>query len=410
MRILMVSQFYPPLYGGIERHVHSLSRDLCARGHQVAVATLHHEGLPGFEEVDGIRIYRVHGTLQRFSSLFTTERQHSPPFPDPEVTLALRRIVEKEQPEIIHGHDWLIRSFLPLKRKDGARLVRTLHDCELACAQMRYMFKDSNLCEGPSIKRCMACVSHHYGPVKGLVTLFSNRASSFFEKNAVDVYIPVSHAIADVNQLDDGRSSFQVLPNFVLDNVTAEADQAPETKQLPAAEFILQVGDLVPDKGINILLDAYRQLQSPPPLVLIGRPSEQHPLELPPGVVLIENLAHPSVMDAWRRCMFGTVTSTCLDASPTVTLEAMASGRPVIGSRIGGITDQVVDGETGFLVPSGDVQALRGAMERLIADPALRERMGAAARQQVQKFQASNVVSRIEQVYQQLSSYIVPHN
>jgi glycosyltransferase involved in cell wall biosynthesis len=402
MRILMLSQFYPPLYGGIERHVHSLSRDLHQRGHDVAVATLHHQGLCEFEEMDGIRVYRVHGTMQRFSSLFTTDRQHSPPFPDPEVAMALRRIIEKEQPEIIHGHDWMVRSILPLKRSKGARLVRTLHDCELACTQTRYMYMDEQLCEGPSLKRCMACASHHYGPLKGSVTLFSNWAMKTVEKNTVDGFIPVSCAIAEVNELIDGRSPIHVLPNFVLDHVTDEADQVSPSDLLPASEFILQVGDLVPDKGINILLEAYCQIQNPPPLVLIGRRTEQSPREIPPGVILIENLPHPQVMDAWRRCMFGTVMSTCLDASPTVTLEAMASGRSVIGSRIGGITDQILEGETGFLVPPGDVAALREAMTRLIEDPVLRERMGAAAKEQVKKFQASSVVSRIENLYQQL--------
>lgn len=402
MRILILSQFYPPLFGGIERHVHSLSRDMCKRGHDVAVVTLQHKGLPEFEVADGVRIYRVRGMMQRFGSLFTTERQHSPPFPDPEITLALRKVIRRERPQIVHGHDWMIRSFLPLKRWSKAKLVRTLHDCELTCAQMRYMFKDAQLCEGPSLSRCMECTTHHYGRVKGSVTLFSNWGLTYFENRLVDAFIPVSRAIAAVNKLDEAKPSIHVLPNFVLDHVTDEANQVSPNEQLPTSEFILQVGDLVPDKGINILLEAYRQLESPPPLVLIGRRHAQSPQDLPKGVVLIESLAHPYIMEAWKRCSFGTVASTCLDASPTVTLEAMASGRPVIGSRIGGIVDQIVDGESGFLVPPGDVDALREAMMKLIADPALRERMGAAAKERVQKFQATTVVSRIETLYQNI--------
>jgi glycosyltransferase involved in cell wall biosynthesis len=402
MRILMLSQFFPPLYGGIERHVQSLSQDLHQRGHQVTVVTLLHQGLPEYEILEGIQIYRVRGIMQRFSGLYTSERHHSPPFPDPEVTFALRRIIKKERPQIVHAHDWMVRSFLPLKRWSGAKLVRTLHDCELSCAQTRYMFKDVELCGGPGLCRCLECVTHHYGPVKGPVTLFSNWGLAYFEKIYVDAFIPVSSAISTVNRLDPGIHSLHVLPNFVLDQVTAEADQISSNGHLPSAGFILQVGDLIPDKGINILLKAYRQLQSPPPLVLIGRRLPQSPQDLPQGVILIENMPHPHVMEAWKRCSFGIVASTCLDASPTVTLEAMASGRPVIGSRIGGITDQIVDGETGFLVPPGDVDALRDAAARLITDSALRERMGEAAKHQVQKFQASTVVSAIEKVYQHL--------
>ncbi|MDP8911934.1 MAG: glycosyltransferase, partial [Actinomycetota bacterium] len=61
--------------------------------------------------------------------------------------------------------------------------------------------------------------------------------------------------------------------------------------------------------------------------------------------------------------------------------EAMAHGRPVVASAVGGFLDLVVDGETGILVPPGDVPALRAALERLLRDGALRARLGAAARE-----------------------------
>jgi glycosyltransferase involved in cell wall biosynthesis len=60
--------------------------------------------------------------------------------------------------------------------------------------------------------------------------------------------------------------------------------------------------------------------------------------------------------------------------------EAMAHGRPVVASAVGGLRDLVVDGETGLFVPPGDVPALRAALERLLADSELRRRLGTAAR------------------------------
>jgi glycosyltransferase involved in cell wall biosynthesis len=68
-----------------------------------------------------------------------------------------------------------------------------------------------------------------------------------------------------------------------------------------------------------------------------------------------------------------------------VCAEAMAYGRPVVASAVGGLLDLVVDGETGLLVPPGDVSALRAALERLLADRELRHRLGAAARERVRK-------------------------
>jgi len=64
-----------------------------------------------------------------------------------------------------------------------------------------------------------------------------------------------------------------------------------------------------------------------------------------------------------------------------VAREAMAHGRPIVASAVGGLLDAVEDERTGLLVPPGDAGALRSAIERLLADPALRARLGAAARE-----------------------------
>ena len=58
----------------------------------------------------------------------------------------------------------------------------------------------------------------------------------------------------------------------------------------------------------------------------------------------------------------------------------MAAGLPVVATNVGGVPELVVEGETGFLVPPGDPQALAGALERLLGDSALRRRLGAAGR------------------------------
>lgn len=104
-------------------------------------------------------------------------------------------------------------------------------------------------------------------------------------------------------------------------------------------------------------------------------------------------------MEAWRRCMIGVVPSVWPDPCPTVAMEAMAMGKPVVASRIGGLTDIVADGDTGMLVPPGDVDALSGALARLTEDASLRTRWGEAGRRRFDLFRAGDVVPRIEQVY-----------
>ena len=70
---------------------------------------------------------------------------------------------------------------------------------------------------------------------------------------------------------------------------------------------------------------------------------------------------------------------------PLCVLEAMAHGRPVVATAVGGIPQLVEDGRTGLLVEPGDAEALRSALERLLSDPELRRRMGRAARARVQR-------------------------
>src|SRR5262245_9675549 len=144
MRVLMLTQFYPPTIGGEERHVWNLSAELVARGHDVAVATLWHEGLAEYEQDREVRVYRVRGTMQRTRWLFSeTGRRHAPPFPDPETVVALRRLVMRERPDIVHAHNWLVYSFLPLKSWSKARLVVTLHDYSLLCAKKRLVYREA---------------------------------------------------------------------------------------------------------------------------------------------------------------------------------------------------------------------------------------------------------------------------
>jgi glycosyltransferase involved in cell wall biosynthesis len=104
-------------------------------------------------------------------------------------------------------------------------------------------------------------------------------------------------------------------------------------------------------------------------------------------------------MAAFRRCLFAVLPSICLDACPTTVLEAMASGRPVVATTTGGIVDMITDEENGLLVPPGDEYQLAEAMARLLNDADLRARLAAGARERVQRFTASAVAERLEDVY-----------
>lgn len=401
MRILHLSQFHAPVIGGEERHVVSLSEGLAARGHDVTVATLAHPDRPPIHVKNGVTVRSLTGLAQRGGFLFSdAERRHVPPFPDPELVLKLGRLVREVRPDVVHGHNWMLHAYLPLKRRKGPRFVVTLHDYSLICARKNLMRFNQEPCSGPSARKCLPCAADHFGAVVGGVTCVGNWLSSAYERRAVDRFIAVSRAVATVCGLDRGDTPYDVLPTFIPDDVGQLGPaEDPRLSQLPPKGYLLFVGDLTGGKGIHVLLEAYRQLTDPPPLVLIGRRCPDTPTALPANVHLFESWPHPAVMQAWSRCLFGIAPSVWAEACGTIVMEGHAVGRPMIASDTGGLRDLVAPGETGLLVPPGDVTALAGAMRSLIDDPARRERMAAASPARAKLFMTSSLLPRIERVY-----------
>ena len=404
MRILMLAQFYPPTIGGEERHVRNLAIELAARGHSVSVATLWHKGDADFAMDQGVRIHRIRGTMQRATLLFSEiGRRFAPPFPDLELMRALRRIIKQERPDIVHAHNWIVHSFTPIKSWSKAKLVVTLHDYSLLCVQKRLTYQH-DVCSGPAFMKCLQCSIGYYGAAKGPLATMANWSWGKVERQSVDMFLPVSEAVAGGTQMEKYGVPYRVIPNFVPDNAgIGRNDDDSLLTHLPTEDFLLFVGDVRRDKGVEVLLRAYARMGSRVPLVLIGRPGNDISLEFPPNVLALQGWPHEAVMSAWGRCTIGLTPSIWPDPCPTVAMEAMSMGRPVIASRIGGLSDIVADGETGLLVPPGDDRALSEAIQTLLAHPERRSHMGMMAKQRVVEFQAKTVVPRIEQVYQDIA-------
>ncbi len=157
MRILMLTDLYWPLVGGLEQVVRALSHELTARGHTVAVCTLGQGELAAREDDEGVAVLRLSGALQRNARLFSdSHRRYAAPLPDPESVLGLRRVVHEFRPDVVHGHNWLVRSFLPLKRASGVPLVVTLHDYGRWCAKRSLYYLEEGPCRGPGVRKCRA--------------------------------------------------------------------------------------------------------------------------------------------------------------------------------------------------------------------------------------------------------------
>jgi glycosyltransferase involved in cell wall biosynthesis len=171
---------------------------------------------------------------------------------------------------------------------------------------------------------------------------------------------------------------------------------------------ILAVGRLVEKKGFPVLLDAAAQLLAPVRVRIVGDGAQREQLErqiADLGLTDRVELAGPATHDdlpAEYAAAHIVVVPSVMDAAgdrdglPNVVLEAMSCGRPVVASDVGAVSSAVVDGRTGVLVPPGDAQALAGALEFLVDQPDMRERLGREARARVEAdFELNSCTARL---------------
>lgn len=398
MRILMVAQSFAPVVGGEERIVEDLSAELARRGHEVEVATLRQPlGEPPPRD-DGVEIELLRSTVQRVPGLAADpERSYATPGPDPLAVADLRRVVRRFRPDVVHAHNWLVHSYLPLAKRSGAAFVLSLHDYSLVCATKRFFYK-GGVCSGPGARKCLAHSLEYYGAAKGAVAYAGVFGAKPVLRRRVDMFLPVSEAVRDLSGLDASVPN-RVVPNFIGELPPPPADGDERLARLPSEPFILYFGDVTEDKGVGTLLEAYRGLARPLPLVLIGRQLIEG-ADRVPGVTVLDPVPHPVAIEALRRCAFSVAPSLLPESFGIVALEAAAAGKAAVVSALGGLRDVVVDGETGILVPPGDREALRAALRRLCEEPGTRERMGEAARARARLFGPEAVVPQFESAYE----------
>jgi glycosyltransferase involved in cell wall biosynthesis len=158
-------------------------------------------------------------------------------------------------------------------------------------------------------------------------------------------------------------------------------------------------------KGIDVLLEACANLRHPVRLEIFGDGSERSSLERRAKELRIDVAFHGFVDDLRRRLddvdLF--VLPSRAENFPIAILEAMASGLPVVATRVGGVPELVAGGETGLLVDPGDPQQLAAAIDRLAADPELRRALGKrGARRAAERFDSAELAGRMVELYERL--------
>jgi glycosyltransferase involved in cell wall biosynthesis len=399
MKILHLSNLYAPVIGGLERSIATSSEELVRRGHEVTVLTLATPLAGHDEDINGVRVRRVRSVANTLLPGLNQDaaKPFHPTTADPLTTAAIRRVLRTGDYDVVHSHDWMMYSYLPLRHgRDGRPHVHTAHDFGFTCVKKTFA-TGGRTCGGPRLSRCVPCASEQYGRPKSALLTTALRAQ---RHRGIDALTAISPAVAD--GVGHGRLPsevpIRVISSLVPDGLDELARATPRPAWLPAEPYLLFVGQLGLHKGIDVLFEAYARLPHPrPALVCLGTPRADTP-PIPPGVVVRHNVPHHEVMAAWHGAAAGIVPSV-FEPMGQVAVEALLAGTPLIATAAGGLADMIRDGETGLQVPVGDPSSVAAAVQRVLTEPGLAARLRTAGHQRGLDYTAARVVPQIEEVY-----------
>jgi glycosyltransferase involved in cell wall biosynthesis len=390
MRVLLASDFYPPRPGGLEAHVARLARGLRERHHEVTVAAVGSD--PPARDPAGVLVHQLPLSLQRIPGVYQQARPFHPPWVDRRFYGSLLRIAAAQRADVIHAHGWCAFSAAAVGSRLGVPVVVTLHDYGLLCPSK------SLSCHGEDCRPvaglcCVRCTGSDQSLAKRTGLAAALLAGRRRLTSRVAHFLAVSTYVAERHRergLGDG-STLSVVPNF-----TDLVDSGPTPVPVPGP--LLFVGPDSIYKGSQLTQDAYAKLAPAGRggLHLVGGAAAA-----PEGDVLrLGRRSAEPLWESFRAASAVAVTPLWPDPCPTVALEAMVLGRPVVATAVGGLTDIVRDGVTGLLVPPRNPTALAEAFRTLQADPHRAQQMGDAGRARVaRRFSSVVVVPQIERIY-----------
>ena len=389
MKLAQLSTRYPPGPGGVERHVHEISRRFVARGHDVAAfaTDLYREypwqplpaTVPRRETMDGVRVHRL--------PAWTLPGELHYPF-----FRGLGRALGAERPELLHAHTY-----------------GTNH----AAVARRYARRTGV----PYV------LTAHFHPIWSIYGgWLRHRLRAFYDRVLAGPIVRDAATVIVQSHEEERllRSTGVPLPRTAIVPPGYTPLPAPPEGDRPFARsvgvegpFVLFVGRLASNKGLLPLLDAFHGLAREDPtarLVLVGEDGGERArvqarvraLDLGGRVILPGFVADERLLaSAFREARVSVLPSE-YEAFGLVLLESLAQGTPVIASRVGGIPEFVEDGKAGLLVPPLDAAKLEEALARVWSDPALRTTLGTFGRDHVvPRYSWDRVVDSLLEVYQE---------
>ncbi len=412
MRIAMVSEHASPLavLGGVDAggqnvHVAALALALAQRGHAVEVYTRRDD--PRAPErvamAPGVDVVHVRAgpakllpkdDLLAWMPAFAAELAAAWAHPD-------------RRPDVVHAHFWMSGvAALDAGRRCGVPVLQTFH--ALGAVKRRHQGDyDTSPDERVALEAALA------QEVDLVVATCSDELAELLDAGACPDRVAVVPCGVDTGHFTpDGPVAERLTPLAGAESVVA-AGGVSRQRGRDGRHRLVTVGRLVERKGVETIVRALPMLPGSdlvvvggPPVGALHRDPEAMRLtalasDLGVGhrVHLAGRIDHDD-LPAVLRSADVVVVTPWYEPFGIVPLEAMACGRPVVGSAVGGLLDSVDDGVTGALVPARDPAALAGALQPLLDDPRRRARWGLAARARVlERFGWDRVAASTEAAY-----------
>jgi glycosyltransferase involved in cell wall biosynthesis len=407
MRILhLVHQYMPEHVGGTELYTRWLTHALSRRGHQITIFYRRSAAGVGLEErmEEGVRVWTVwHG-------LVTPPRRLLSTFRDPPVERAFERVLDQANPDLVHVEHLmgLPVALIHSIRRRGVPYVVTLWDFWWVCANAQLLTNyNQRVCDGPraylNCARCaLARVEHSQlwpaFPLAAGLLSWHNRLLRQVMKAAGRLIAPtefVRRWYAEHNA--PAEKLLTLLPGLEPATIASPHEQRPIR--------FAYIGGLSWQKGVHTVVEAFDGIHGPEELWIAGDESfdpdyvAQLRARAAPNVRFLGRLTREQVWETLAQVDVVMVPSLWYETFSFIVSEAFAAGLPVLASRLGPLADRVRDGVDGLLMPPGDVDAWRTALQRLVGEPDLLARLRANVRPPLT---LEEHVERIESLYAQV--------
>jgi glycosyltransferase involved in cell wall biosynthesis len=397
MKILFVNSLYAPnVRGGAEIAIQHLAEALAGHGNDIVVASTVGDERGSVGIIRGVKVVylpiaNLHWPYDRVPrSSARRKLWHLADIYNPAMKMRLRRLMREERPDIVHTSNLqgISVSAWHAARAERIPILHTLQDYYLTCGRCT-RYHNGRTCE----RTCMECMP---------LLVARRRASA-----CVAAVVGISRYILDHHQRHGLFSAASFSDVIAHDTPLVAASHGARAAVAPLTFGYL--GRLVPEKGVERLLDAFAKRNGEGwRLLIAGAGDERYERELRRKHAAarsrgaIQFLGWIDSAEFFDKIDVLVLPSLWEEPLARVILEAYAHGIPVVGSARGGGPEMIDHGVTGMLFEPNETVSFDAAVDRLLGDPALVEDLGVKAHRRTADYAIERIVEKYLTVYRRL--------